>query len=480
MHNTGYRFGIVIHTSSRRLNLRLSTEFELLDWLEALISSIIKNPYCRKNDLYSFSPIRGTEKRNDYNYAQWYINAYKYFEDIADCIKQAEREIYITDWWLSPNIYLKRPVEVDEKGNDISPDYRLDILLKEAAERKVRVFVLLYKEFEAAIPNNSAYSQSTLMSGGSEYIKVIRHPKDLIFFWSHHEKMVVIDQRIGFMGGIDLCYGRYDLDSYPLFDPSEDESKQYFFGQDYNNVRIKDFKEVENYKKTLIDKSTQPRMPWRDVGVQLRGHVVKDLTRHFIQYWNFAKYDIEGKSKRNFLHKKENAMKTRSSVSTKRASTTGLIIPKELKSKSKSNQNPKKYDNVDYDSEVHPRPSTAPRLSLLTQDLIVRREGKKSASKRKLLRKIQSSHEVDSYSNFYIDECELPLAEISNGEVTNKPTSTMNRMLTSINFMKSYDTSNINQDMDDDGLADQQIRPVEEIDDIDPDKYDCICQVIIL
>lgn len=26
-------------------------------------------------------------------------------------------------------------------------------------------------------------------------------------FWSHHEKYVVVDNRIAFLGGIDLCYG---------------------------------------------------------------------------------------------------------------------------------------------------------------------------------------------------------------------------------------------------------------------------------
>ncbi len=28
--------------------------------------------------------------------------------------------------------------------------------------------------------------------------------------WSHHEKAVIIDQKIAFLGGLDLCYGRYD------------------------------------------------------------------------------------------------------------------------------------------------------------------------------------------------------------------------------------------------------------------------------
>ena len=39
--------------------------------------------------------------------------------------------------------------------------------------------------------------------------------------WSHHEKMVVIDQKIGFMGGLDICYGRWDNPQHYIYDPSD-------------------------------------------------------------------------------------------------------------------------------------------------------------------------------------------------------------------------------------------------------------------
>ena len=42
-------------------------------------------------------------------------------------------------------------------------------------------------------------------------IKVLRHPNVAVpIIWSHHEKLCVIDQEIGFMGGLDICYGRWD------------------------------------------------------------------------------------------------------------------------------------------------------------------------------------------------------------------------------------------------------------------------------
>ena len=39
-----------------------------------------------------------------------------------------------------------------------------------------------------------------------------------MFLWSHHEKIVVIDQTLAFVGGIDLCFGRYDDSCHRLAD----------------------------------------------------------------------------------------------------------------------------------------------------------------------------------------------------------------------------------------------------------------------
>ena len=41
-----------------------------------------------------------------------------------------------------------------------------------------------------------------------ENIKIIRHPIISPVRWSHHQKIVCVDQNIAFVGGIDLCFGR--------------------------------------------------------------------------------------------------------------------------------------------------------------------------------------------------------------------------------------------------------------------------------
>lgn len=307
IHSTEEKRGIILYTSSRRLKIKVRNDFELIDWLEGIIDSISKSPYCKINRFSSFSPVRHN------NWANWYINAHQYYKDLAYDLEKAKSEIYITDWWMSPEVYLIRPIkkilEMDENGKPVEKldtTWRLDQILKRRADAGVKIFILLYREFEQALPNKSAYTQATLMKlmRHSKNIEVMRHPGNLFFLWSHHEKTVTIDQKICYMGGLDLCYGRYDLDDYPLCDPGDDENGIYFPGQDYSNVRIKDFVNVDNYDHCLIDKKTQPRMPWRDVAIKLKGLITKDITRHFIQYWNFAKIDIEGKKRKNFLQKK--------------------------------------------------------------------------------------------------------------------------------------------------------------------------------
>ncbi|KAJ8282536.1 hypothetical protein COCON_G00050550 [Conger conger] len=140
-----------------------------------------------------------TIKCSTYRQARWWALQF------ADALEGAKEEIFITGWWLSPEIFLKRPV-VD--GNT----WRLDYVLKRKAEQGVKICVLLYKEVEVVLGLNSEYTKKTLM-GLHSNIKVIRHPDHVpstALLWAHHEKTVVIDQSLAFLGGIDLAYGRWD------------------------------------------------------------------------------------------------------------------------------------------------------------------------------------------------------------------------------------------------------------------------------
>lgn len=64
------------------------------------------------------------------------------------------------------------------------------------------------------LTNDSTYTKEILESL-SPNIKVLQHPLGVLpTFWSHHEKIVIIDQTEALIGGLDLCYGRFDTSSH--------------------------------------------------------------------------------------------------------------------------------------------------------------------------------------------------------------------------------------------------------------------------
>jgi len=125
----------------------------------------------------------------------------------ASMIELAQEEVLIAGWFLTPELFLKR---WPGGGGERDP-WMLRNLLRRKAEQGVRVFVLLYQEFAQLLDNGSAYAQRALMDLHPR-IAVARHPSQapVPTVWAHHEKLLVVDQMVGFVGGIDLCFGRWD------------------------------------------------------------------------------------------------------------------------------------------------------------------------------------------------------------------------------------------------------------------------------
>ena len=186
----------------------------------------------------------------------------------------------ITDWWFSPEVPLIRPIR-DNLENEPS---RIDRTLQRAAQRGVKVYIIVYKEFSMGMNNDSEHAKKTL-EALSPNIKVLRHPNVIVSLWSHHEKMCLVDKHTVFMGGLDLCWGRWDSNGHPLFN---DAQGKMFPAVDYYNPLKRDITQGRLYQKSMID-STYPRMPWHDIGVQLRGRVANDFVAHFTTYWNHAR-----------------------------------------------------------------------------------------------------------------------------------------------------------------------------------------------
>lgn len=241
----------------------------------------------------SFAPERPA------NNVKWYVDGRDYFWAVSVAMERAKETIYIADWWLSPELFLRRPPYFNQ-------EWRLDQIIKRAAERGVKVYVMVYKEVAQALTCNSAHTKYALRelcpegTPGHGNISVIRHPDhnvfenagDMTFYWAHHEKFIVIDYELAFIGGLDMCYGRWDVRQHLLADVHPGGvQNEVFPGQDFNNNRIMDFHTVDDWANNELNKTEYGRMAWHDVAMGVIGDCVYDIAEHFVLRWNFVKRD---------------------------------------------------------------------------------------------------------------------------------------------------------------------------------------------
>lgn len=81
----------------------------------------------------SFAPIR------DGNKVKWYVDALDYLWAVSIALQNAKEVIYLEDWWLSPELFMRRPPFVNQ-------EWRLDQILKHRAEAGVKIYIIVYKE----------------------------------------------------------------------------------------------------------------------------------------------------------------------------------------------------------------------------------------------------------------------------------------------------------------------------------------------
>lgn len=166
------------------------------------------------------------------------IEGATYFPALEAAIRAARRSVLIAGWCVTPAFALVR----DE------PPVLLRELLGEAAE-SVEVRVLLWAG--APVPL-FAPRRASVREGRDELVRGTRIKAALDSnerpMHCHHEKLVVIDDEVAFVGGIDLTDlsgDRYDTPEHPA----------------------------------------RGRLGWHDVASRLRGPAVADVGRHVASRW---------------------------------------------------------------------------------------------------------------------------------------------------------------------------------------------------
>ncbi|XP_061341039.1 phospholipase D alpha 1-like [Gastrolobium bilobum] len=215
------------------------------------------------------------------------------WEDIYNAIMDAKYLIYITGWSVYTEITLIR---------DQSSERRITLgeLLKKKADEGVTVLMLVWDDRTSVPELKKDGLMATHDQETADYFRNTnvhcalcpRNPDDgrsiiqgfeISTMFTHHQKTIVVDAQVAnaigrwqrrtvacFIGGIDLCDGRYDTQEHPLFST-------------LNTVHHDDFHQP-NFPGASIKKGG-PREPWHDIHCKLEGPVAWDVMYNFEQRW---------------------------------------------------------------------------------------------------------------------------------------------------------------------------------------------------
>ncbi len=138
------------------------------------------------------------------------IDGEEYFRRLEQVLRQATRSVFIIGWDFNPNIFLT------PRNPDREPlGFLLRRLVEEKPELEIRILVW---------GMGPVYSGKSLkMFGRMDWSD---HPRILLQFdfkhplrGSHHQKIVAIDDKTAFLGGIDVTARRWDDRSHAATNP---------------------------------------------------------------------------------------------------------------------------------------------------------------------------------------------------------------------------------------------------------------------
>uniref|UniRef100_A0A6M2EJQ7 Phospholipase D n=1 Tax=Populus davidiana TaxID=266767 RepID=A0A6M2EJQ7_9ROSI len=218
----------------------------------------------------------------------------KCWEDICHAIVEAHHLVYIVGWSIYHKVRLVRePSKPLPRGGDLN----LGELLKYKSQEGVRVLLLVWDDKTS---HNKFFIRTTgvMQTHDEETRNFFKHSsvncvlsprypssKLSIFkqqvvgtLYTHHQKCVIVDAQASgnnrkitaFIGGLDLCDGRYDTPEHRLF-----QDLDTVFQDDYHNP-------------TFPAGTMGPRQPWHDLHCKIEGPAAYDVLTNFEQRWRKA------------------------------------------------------------------------------------------------------------------------------------------------------------------------------------------------
>ncbi|KAK9102600.1 hypothetical protein Sjap_019854 [Stephania japonica] len=221
----------------------------------------------------------------------------KLWEDVYKALDGAKHLIYIAGWSFNPNMVLVRDPRTEMLR---ARGVKLGELLKRKAEEGVAVRVMLWDD-ETSLP--IIKNKGVMRTHDEDAFDYFKHTKVVCrlcprlhhkfpTLFAHHQKTITVDTEVqfpsssadrkkssyssrreimSFIGGLDLCDGRYDTEEHSLFQTLNTEAH----AQDF-------------YQTSISGASLQsggPREPWHDAHACIKGDAAWDIMKNFEQRW---------------------------------------------------------------------------------------------------------------------------------------------------------------------------------------------------
>ncbi|KAH1113302.1 hypothetical protein J1N35_006680 [Gossypium stocksii] len=218
------------------------------------------------------------------------FNQGKCWEDLCYAISEAHHMIYIAGWSVFHKVKLVRePTRPLPRGGDLN----LGELLKYKSEEGVRVLLLVWDDKTS--DKFGIRKVGVMKTHDEETLKFFKHSSvmcvlagryaasKLGYFkqkvvgsmFTHHQKFALVDTQAAgnnrkitaFVGGIDLCDGRYDTPEHRIL-------------HDLDTIFKDDF-----HNPTFSAGIKAPRQPWHDLHTRIEGPAAYDVLINFEQRW---------------------------------------------------------------------------------------------------------------------------------------------------------------------------------------------------
>ncbi|XP_052732026.1 phospholipase D delta isoform X1 [Vigna angularis] len=218
----------------------------------------------------------------------------KCWEDICHAILEAHHLVYVVGWSIYHKVRLVRePTKPLPSGGSLN----LGELLKYKSQEGLRVLLLVWDD-KTSHSKFFINTTGVMQTHDEETRKFFKHSsvrcllspryassKLSIFrqqvvgtLFTHHQKCVIVDTQAhgnnrkitAFIGGLDLCDGRYDTPEHRLF-----RDMDTVYQDDYHNP-------------SFCTGTKGPRQPWHDLHCKIEGPAAYDILTNFEQRWRKA------------------------------------------------------------------------------------------------------------------------------------------------------------------------------------------------